>query len=480
MHEAPAPFLLVEDPAPARGLAWLWPNRILCTQILRLAMPVVFGMVTQTAINLLDGAMVGHLPKEEANAGQAAIGLALPFMWLIGGCLSALWVGTQALVSRREGQGKSEEAGRVLTNSVTLALTSSVVISAAAYFATPFVIQALYGDDPMVARYGVQYLQARYVGVFAMVTTFSLKSFFDGIGRTYVFMVAAILMNVLNVVLNYIFIFGALGVRSYGVVGAAWASVISATVGLGVLALWTLRPNLVRRYRYFSWRNLDPKVAWRIVRLSLPNAGATIVGMLGLSAFYWVVGQVNALVSISGNPVVSTANQVVIMATMPSFMTSLAVGSATAAIVSQALGAGRPQLAQRYGLEAAKLWAYVMALLGALLFLFPDLVFSALSKDREVFDLARAPARVLALFHPIIAVAVVFAQTLYGAGDARFVMLVEICLHLLIMAPVAYLGGVVLGGGLMGVYAGPVLYASGLAVTMSFRYAQGRWKTIEV
>jgi Na+-driven multidrug efflux pump len=124
-----APFLRVADPPTASGLGRILPRAKLARQVLRLAVPVMIGMLTQNAITVADTVMVGHLPRDLANPGQAAIGLCLPLLWVVGGSLSALWVGTQALTSRRAGEGDLVAAGRVLTSSLALALLVAVSLA---------------------------------------------------------------------------------------------------------------------------------------------------------------------------------------------------------------------------------------------------------------------------------------------------------------------------------------------------------------
>ena len=121
--------------------------------------------------------------------------------WLVGGFLSAVWVGTQAITSRRAGEGNDALAGRALTNSLVISSSSGVVFSDAAIILVPRLIDVLYSDTRVVDL-ATSYLQIRLVGVLAMACTFSYKSFFDGIGKTKVFMTVAVVMNILNVVLN--------------------------------------------------------------------------------------------------------------------------------------------------------------------------------------------------------------------------------------------------------------------------------------
>ena len=96
-EELPAP--LPQDGTAPRRPFWKL-DRELTGRLLTLAYPVVLAMLTQTAINLLDTIMVGHLPKQYSIAGQSAIGYSLILLWSVGGFLSAFVVGTQAITAR--------------------------------------------------------------------------------------------------------------------------------------------------------------------------------------------------------------------------------------------------------------------------------------------------------------------------------------------------------------------------------------------
>src|SRR5215831_3292063 len=107
-------------------------------RIAALSLPVVAAMLSQTAINVVDHILVGRLPEAEARAGQAALGPALVLLWMVGGTLSAIAVGTQALTARREGAGEKERAGQVLTNSLVVAFGASALAATLAWFAVPY------------------------------------------------------------------------------------------------------------------------------------------------------------------------------------------------------------------------------------------------------------------------------------------------------------------------------------------------------
>ena len=90
--------------------------------------------------------------------------------------------------------------------------------------------------------------------------------------------------------------------------------------------------------------------------------------------------------------------------------------------------------------------------------------------------MAKAPIIILAFFQGVIAIAVVLAQVLYGTGNAKFVMWVELILHLSVVSPVAYLMGWVFDLGLVDIYAGPLLYVVLMAIAVGWKLRKGDWK----
>ncbi|GAC1358682.1 MAG: hypothetical protein NVSMB47_11580 [Polyangiales bacterium] len=90
------------------------------------------------------------------------------------------------------------------------------------------------------------------------------------------------------------------------------------------------------------------------------------------------------------------------------------------------------------------------------------------------------PMRMMGLCTPVVALAMILTQALFGAGNNRFVMLVELVLHFTCLMPLAWLFGVTLHGGLPGIWASAIVYAFGLAAAMAWKFASGSWKTIKI
>ena len=446
-------------------------------RIASLAGPVVLAMMSQTAINQVDHVLVGRLPAADSIPGQAALGISLILMWAIGGFLSAISVGTQALTARRVGERDSDRAGQVLFNSVLLAAASSAFASLVSWFVVPYIFP-FFSKNPDVLRLGVPYLQFRMAGVLSMVTTISYKSWFDGLGQTRVHMGAAIVMNIINFVLNIALIFGRWGFPAWGVRGSAIASMVSSYIGLFLMIAWSLRREYRRQYHCYRLSNVSGRQIWEIAKLSVPSGVATLFVMSGFGLFFKIVGILD--VSANQGPIYTAATQNIIIILMLFFTASIAYGTATATLVGQSMGAKRSDLAEQYGWEAVKLGVYFTAVLGLLVFTFPDTVLHAFSKDLEVIDVARPILRICGALLPFVLSALVLTQALFGAGNTKFVMFVEFGLHFFCLVPLAYVGGVVMGWGVLGVWSGAFVYILLLCTIMGWKFAEGAWKEIHI
>jgi putative MATE family efflux protein len=446
-------------------------------RIASLAAPVVLAMMSQTLINQVDHVLIGRLPSDQSIPGQAALGPSLILYWAVGGFLSAISVGTQALTARRVGEQDHERAGQVMFNSLLVAFLASAVASVGGWFGAPYLFKALI-KDPEVVRLGVPYLQWRMVGVMPMVTTISYKSWFDGLGKTRVHMGAAISMNIINFFLNVGLIFGKWGLPAWGVTGSAIASMISSYIGLLLMIGWSLRRRYYRTYKHYRARNLSVRQQLELIKLSIPSGIATAFVMSGFGLFFKIVGILDTERGLG--PIYTAATQNNISILMLFFTACMAYGTATATLVGQSMGAKQIDLAERYGWEAVKLGVYFTLALGAFIFVRPDLVLHVFSKDAAVIEVATPILRICGALLPFVLSAIVFTQALFGAGNTTFVMVVEFVLHFFCLVPLAYLCGVKMGWGVLGVWCGAFAYIILLCSIMGWKFAEGAWKEIRI
>lgn len=465
--------------------------------ILKLAIPTVIAMLTQSIVNEVDIVFLARLGCPESSNAQSALLPSLVVLWLFGGSLSAISVGTQAFVGRRFAEKRDGDAGAVLANAALFAAVVGVLFSLLGYLLMPSVLSVIIpspaGGGVPAARLAAQaYLKWRFLGVTSMATTFAFKAFFDGIGKTHVHLVSAVVMNALNIVLCVIFIFGndTLGAPRMGIAGAGLAGFVSTYVGLAILVGYALHPNYRKRFHPFSAKKLSGPLTLDIVKLSYPSAIATIAVTTGLALFVGISQRLDVLFPAgvaspvcpggAGEPVNGAATAVVAGVLKLIFTACLAFGTSTATLVSQSLGEKDSEKAARFGWTSVKLGAVFFGGVGLALAIFAPQVLHFVAKS----DLVRAAAlnqlRLMGLVTPFIAIGMILTQALFGAGNTRFVMIVELILHFCVFVPFAWIFGITLKMGLIGIWWAGVAYAALLAAVMTLKFRSGDWKKIKL
>lgn len=447
----------------------LLPDKPLTRGVLSISAPAVAGLSSQMIVSVAETAMVGRL--ENTKVVLAALGLGLLATWAITSFFSSLSTGTQVLVARRSGSGDHHRAGEVLNSSLFAAVLLGVVIGlAGAYFSHPLL--GFFASDPRVADAGTPYMQWRFLGLIFFLVVVAYRGFFNGIGHTKVFMVSAIIINLSNIILNYLLIFGALGFPRMGLDGAGCASAVSNAVGCLFFISATFLPSYRRTYGYYRRLGIRRSLVAQIVRISMPVSLQNILILLGFLVFVAITGMLGTLEQ--------AASQVVISALFMSFLPCFGFGIGAQTLVGQSLGNGDGPLARRYGMEAARLATYFTLALGALFILVPDLVILLITTNTEVTEVVRPILRLAGAAQIVYAGGIVLAHALQAAGATVYVMIIEVVTHWIIFLPASYLFGVVLGGGLMGAWLALPLYIVAYSALMYLKYRNDSWLTIKV
>ncbi|MET0591851.1 MAG: MATE family efflux transporter [Polyangiaceae bacterium] len=454
--------------------------------ILRLATPTVLAMLTQSIVNEIDIVFFAHLPCPESSNGQAALLPCLILLWIFGGSLSAISVGTQAFTARRFAEKRPTDAGAVLVNALCFSAVAGVLFTVLGYVVVPLALSSLKNDGVREAASG--YLQWRLLGITSMAVTFAFKAFFDGIGKTHVHLVSAVVMNVLNVILCYAFIFGNLGAPRMGVAGAGLAAALSTYVGLFNMIGYAAAPAY-RGYRPFDLRRFSKGITSDILKLSVPSAIATIAVMTGFALFVWIVARLDAVAPAGlaesscgqSEAVNGAATTDVVGVLKLTFTACLAFGTSTATLVSQSLGARDPDRATKFGWASVKLGLVIFGVLGILEgVVFTDTIVRLVTHSELVQRAALMPMRIMGICTPLIAVGMILTQALFGAGNSRYVMVVELILHFTCLVPLAYVLGITLNGGLVGIWSAAVVYVVLLSAAMAWKFHSGDWKGIKL
>jgi multidrug resistance protein, MATE family len=452
--------------------------------ILRLATPTVIAMLTQSAVNEIDVVFFSHLPCPaggicESSNGQAALLPSLIIVWLFGGSLSAISVGTQALTARRYAERNYEAAGAVLTNAVFFCLIAGIVASLLGAFVIPRLLGAMI-KVPEVRDTAIAYSNWRLMGIMSMAMTQAIKAFFDGIGKTHVHLVAAVVMNVFNVFFCFSFIFGNFGAPRLGAPGAGLSAFLATWIGLFIMVFYGWGER--RRYRPMQLGNLSLKLTWDLLKLSIPAAIATSVMMFGFGLFSSIVGKLDAMQTQLGSEAVNSAATTDIVEILKlTFTACIAFGTTTATLVSQSLGRKRPEDAARFGWASVRLGLVIFGVIGLSEgVLFTEPLVNFISHSAAVRQVMMNPMRLMGVVTPVIAVAMILSEALFGAGNTRFVAVAQLVLIFGVLVPAAWVLGLNLHMGLMGIWTSACVYSVLAAITMSLKFRRGDWKAIQL
>ena len=436
-------------------------------RVLGLAWPVFVENLLQTGVGAVDTLMVSVL----GTAALAGVGTSVVLLFIVQSSIMAVVMGGSVLVAHAVGARDDGLLRRSAGQTLILGLILSVGLTVVGtVFAEQFV--ALLGPDDEVLRIGTEYMQVTMATSIGLVMMFVAGGILRGAGDTRTPMYAGVVMNVINVPLSVVLIFGVLGFPELGPVGSAWGAAAARVVGAAglLIVLWRGSKGVSVAGRG-HWK-LEIGIVNRILRIGIPAMLEQLMMSLSMLVF-------TAMVISLGTPVYAAQRitfQILSFGWMPGF--AFAVAATT--LTGQALGAGQPGAAARATWLAARYATLFMMLFAASVFVFSESIAGIYTVDPEITALASEAMRVLALALPGFAVTFVLQGGLRGAGDARFPMWVTGLSSWVVRLPAAWYFGIHLEFGLAGMY-WIFLAETLLRFTLTlWRYRLGKWKEIAV
>jgi len=431
--------------------------------ILKMALPAIAGLSTQMVVSLVDTAMVGRLP--DAEYSLAAMGLGVLATWAFISFFSSLSTGTHVLIARKFGAKDFNGCGDVLNTSIIISFITGVTIGAM-IVSLSFTIANFFAVDDTVGQYAGEYLFYRFMGLPFFLISVSYRGFFFGIGKTKIFMFSGILVNFLNIVFNYIFIFGAFGIEGMGLAGAGLGSSLATLFDALFYIMVSSLQQYRKKYNYFKNFTFVKGFAYSIVKIALPVSFQNVFILIGFLSFVAITGLIGTLEQ--------AASQVVMSSLMISLMPCFGFGIAVQTLVGNQLGSGKFQLAKFYGFETSKVATLYTFMLGIIFIFAPRIILILITNDAEVIETAVPILRIAGFGQIFYAVGVVLANGLQAMGQTFFVMMAEVISNWVIFVPLAYILGITFELGLIGAWSALPFYVIVYSSIVFFRFNFGK------
>ena len=438
--------------------------------IFALAWPTMLEQAMNTAVQYVDAAMVGRL----GAMATAAVGVTTTINWMIGSTVSALGVGFLSFIARAYGAGDRQRAARVSSQAVLAVLVSGLlftVLPLALHRQVPRWMQA--GED--IRDTAGRYFFILYTPMLLRAASIIFGTALRASGDTKTPMRVGVMMNVINVVLNYLLIYPTHTVwgvtvpgAGWGVEGAAIASAVSyAAGGIGItLALW--------RHPVISPKGQKLRPDWEILKPCLKVALPSTLQRFGTSFGYVAfAAMINALgtVPLAAHSIANTVESAF-------YVPGYGMQTAAATLTGNALGAKDKGRMRDLSQMLLTLEIGMMVISGTLLFLFAPGMMGLFTADAAVIALGATVLRMVAVSEPFYGVAIILEGMLQGVGDT----MTPFFFNILGMWGVRILGTFlctrVLHWGLIGAWSCMIAHNLLLFLLLTLHFRRGKWNPL--
>jgi MATE family multidrug resistance protein len=438
-------------------------------ELLRLALPTVAQMASYTLMQFLDTWMLSRVgdriapPTAAANSGILAfsvISLGMGVMWVV-----------NTLVSQAYGRKDFAACGQFLWQGVWFALVFSLLPLPLLPLAPRAF--AFLGHEPRLAQYEAVYLQI-VVGLASLkLVGTAFQQFLLAVDRASAVMVATMVGVATNVLAAWVLIFGHMGARPMGVVGAAWAQNIGVGVETLLAVAFALSPAIRRTFNVLDWR-LRMTQMRTLLKVGIPSGLQVVADVLAWGAWG------NVVMALFGTKAMAGTNFVFRYMSV-SFMPAFGISTAVTALVGRYIGRRRPDVAMQRAHLGFKVAAVYMLACATIFILFRRPLMSLFTEDPEVLAIGSMMLVFAGVYQLFDAMYIVYYGGLRGAGDTFVpaVATATLCWSI-----------TVLGGYLMARYApqigpaGPWYLATAYGAILGFwmyaRFARGGWRSINL
>jgi len=441
-------------------------------ELLAIAIPLVLSSGSLTLMHVVDRMFLTWYSRD---ALAAAMPSGLTY-WL----MLSIPLGTasyvNSFVAQYEGAGRRDRVGRAVWQGVYFSLAIGVLGTLAAFASGP--IFRMIGHAPSVQQMEIEYFAILSLGTIPALIAATLACFYSGRGKTMVIMWVNLAGSLINIGLDWPFIFGAGPIPAGGIRGAAIATVISQFAMVFLYIVLLMRSAEAREYGLWREWGLDRELFGRLLRYGLPNGFHMFSDVFCFSLFILLVGTIS-------EEVLAATNLAFNLNTL-AFLPMLGLSTAVMTLVGTRIGEGKPEIAVQTTWMAFSLSAAYMGCFALVYLFLPDLILApyAMYSNEAEFASMRGVVvellRFVAIYSLFDAMAIIFSGAIRGAGDTRFSLLFTMFSGWLLMVIPTFVGFRYFSMGVSWAWSMCTLYVMVLGVGFWIRFQRGRWKSMKI
>ncbi len=434
--------------------------------IVLLSIPMILEMAMESLFAVVDVFFVSRVGVDAVTT----VGLTESVVTIVYSLAWGISMAATAMVARRIGEEKPEEAAMAAVQAILLALALGVVLGIAGFIFAGDILR-LMGAKASVIETGIQYTRIAFASNIIILMLFLLNGIFRGAGDAAIAMYSLWIANAVNIVLDPLLIFGIGPFPEMGVTGAATATAIGRSTGIAF-----------QLFILFNGRSIVPialrhlRIHWKIIK-RLANVSATGAGQFIIASASWIF--LMRIISMSGSEAVAgytIAIRIIVFTILPSW----GLANAAATLVGQNLGAGHPERAEASVWTAAWYNTAFLLAVSVVFFVFAPWLIRLFNDVPEVVQAGVLSLRIICTGYVFFAFGMVITQAFNGAGDTRTPTFLNLLCFWAVEIPVGYLLAVTLGLGLAGVCWAVAGSETLLALLSIFLFKRGKWKDVKI
>lgn len=435
-------------------------------QILQIAFPLILSTGSWSIQQFIDRMFLSWYSEEALAAAMPAGILNFSFICIFIGTVS--YAGT--FISQYCGANEEKQVGKVVSHSLYFSLLGAIILLLISPLSS--LMFQIVGHESSLQVLESSYFQILCFGALGPILSAAFAGFFTGQGRNWPVMWINLATTAINLILDYILIFGMGPIPPMGIKGAAIATIIAGFSSIGMYLFLIYTPGNRKRFQLDKGWKFDTTFMKRFLTYGLPSGTHFFLEIMGFTAFILILGRL-------GKTELAATN-IAININSLAFMPMLGLGIAVSMLVGRNIGAGKPNEAAYATNSAVQVGTTYMIICALLYVLIPKIFIAPFEATNETINTAVILLRFVAFYALFDTCSILYAHAIKGAGDTHFVMLITTLLSITVLVIPTYLAVEVFMTSLYVPWGFCALFIFSLGVTFLLRFKQGKWKSMSV